>query len=197
MISLFFVDRNPRVIDAIRNKFEGRKSPQVEFHFVCNDIFSVQGVDAYVTAGNSYGIMSGGIDLTFRNIFGIQLQDTIQEKIFFNGLGKLPVGETISIKVKFNNSATHIIYAPIMEKPQNISDTENVRLAFEGILNKSYSLEQNEFKPNFVVACPGLGCLIGQMPLDKMTDQLLSAWEYWQQDVLKNNTNETISKLNV
>lgn len=196
MINLYFVDRNSRVVDAIKEKFSGRGSSEVSFHFINDDIFSIP-ADAYVTAGNSYAIMSGGIDLAFRNMFGTRLQDIIQEEIFFKGEGKLSVGEAISVKTKLNNQATHIIYAPTMEKLQDISNTKNVYFAFSAILDKSYSLSQNEYKSNFVVACPGLGCLTGQMPYDKMADQLLEAWLFWQYDVFKSSKNGTILKSNV
>lgn len=201
MIDLFFIDRNPRVIEAIKKAFEGRKSPQITFHFVCDDIFSLSGVDAYITAGNSYGVMSGGIDLAFRNFFGIRLQDAIQHEIFFhpsivhkNGL---QVGETVWVKTRLNDSITQIVYAPTMQKPEDISETNNVWLSFLAILGTIQHLSTESYKHSYVVACPGLGCLTGRMPYDKMADQMLQAWEYWQKDVYKSTKDETISKINV
>lgn len=77
---------------------------------------------AVVTAGNSYGVMTGGIDCSARNLFGQGVQDQIQDFIM-GRRALISVGEAIGIEVA-HEIAEHVIYAPTMITPQPISDYE-------------------------------------------------------------------------
>lgn len=77
---------------------------------------------AIVTAGNSYGVMTGGIDCSARNLFGQGVQDQIQDYIM-GRRALINVGEAIAVEVN-HEIAEHVIYAPTMITPQQISDYE-------------------------------------------------------------------------
>jgi len=112
--------------------------------------------------------MDGGIDLAVRNMFGVQLQDSVQWVIAHRFNGLLPVGKCIIVPThhrKFPN----LIYAPTMVTPQSIP-AENVYNCFKSILNSvpdDYDID---------IACCGLGSLTGKLPYKVVAETMLSAY---------------------
>ena len=74
-ITLF--DRNPEMYDAWRMAFNG--IPDVAI--INTSLDKLPEHDCLVTAGNSFGAMSGGIDLGVRDYFGYEMQALIQLEI--------------------------------------------------------------------------------------------------------------------
>ena len=113
--------------------------------------------DYLVTAGNSYGIMNGGIDLAIRDYFGVEIQDRVQWGIASLFGGCLPVGESIRVETD-TTVFPNLIYIPTMITPQPIS------------VFSMYSILYNAFRGMFdvdgSVACCGLGCGTGSVPPD-------------------------------
>lgn len=91
----------------------------LEFTIVNCSLSELAPHDAIVTAGNSYGIMNGGIDLAAREMFGIEIQDTIQWGIVQHYGGFLPVGQCITVPIQ-HEKCKDIIYAPTMATPRPI-----------------------------------------------------------------------------
>jgi O-acetyl-ADP-ribose deacetylase (regulator of RNase III) len=52
---------------------------------------------AVVSPANSFGYMDGGIDLAYRNFFGMEIQRRVQAKIRAEHHGELPVGQAIVV----------------------------------------------------------------------------------------------------
>ncbi|MFR3182475.1 MAG: macro domain-containing protein [Clostridia bacterium] len=160
MIILF--DMNKEMCDAWNKDFKD-----------CNDVKvlnikldELHSVDYLVTAGNSYGIMNGGIDLAVRNLFGIQLQDRIQWSIIrkYKKL-YLPVGD--NIVVHGNNKYRNIIYAPTMASPKFISK-DCISKIFLNCL-----LEAKERD----IACCGLGALAGGLSVTTVSQEMKLAYD--------------------
>ena len=99
---------------------EAFKGTDVE---VKNESFANMRATYIVTAGNSYGHMSGGIDLAVRNYFGFRIQDAVQWQIIEQFGGKLPVGN-YTIVDTHDETKPYLVYAPTMEKPQMIDSTD-------------------------------------------------------------------------
>ena len=110
-----------------------------------------------VTAGNSYGIMTGGIDLAVRNYYGYGIQDAIQEILFFNLKHKLDVGSNIIISTK-DIDKPNLVYAATMEYPK-IIDKKVVYKTTYNILKSCYKLDGN-------IAICGLGAGTGKVPAE-------------------------------
>jgi hypothetical protein len=63
-----------------------------------NDRFeNIAEYDCMVSAGNSFGLMDGGVDLAIISYFGIDLMDRVQEYIIREFRGEQPVGTSFII----------------------------------------------------------------------------------------------------
>lgn len=138
MGKVIIFDINPGIIKECKEVFN-----QTNLDIECR-VMSFEDVtaDYVVTAGNSSGIMSGGIDLAVRNDLGIQIQDRIQHEIMYKWHGNLPVGYLVEVpfnKMKIENAKAgllipsfvkvpddqKLLYVPTMDIPKRI-DIEDV-----------------------------------------------------------------------
>jgi O-acetyl-ADP-ribose deacetylase (regulator of RNase III) len=124
-------------------------------------------VDCLVTAGNSFGAMSGGIDLAFREIYGYQLQDIIQLGIMQHAPYGLPVGDTLMVK---GQDCPDIIYAPTMRIPTKARPLD---IAF---VMSAIIVSANEYKYNSI-AIPGLGTGAGELTPEVAADMMLCGYK--------------------
>jgi len=107
---IILFDLNSDICDAWREVFE-----DVDCIQICNcDLSELPDVNCIVTAGNSFGAMSGGIDLAVRDMFGQELQDIIQLEIMKYHPHGMDVGTVLTVKLETVN----IMYAPTMRVPQ-------------------------------------------------------------------------------
>jgi O-acetyl-ADP-ribose deacetylase (regulator of RNase III) len=154
---------------------------KVEF---CNlelrELVDSKKIDIIISPANSYGAMTGGIDIDI-----VKLDSTIQQKVYakvkesnyldMDNECYIPVGTCQQIKV--NHSLTLLI-APTMKHPKDISDTNNVLLAFNAIIifleNAAYHSH------NLVIACPCLGTGCGGMDPELSAKQILNTFKIHQ-----------------
>jgi O-acetyl-ADP-ribose deacetylase (regulator of RNase III) len=145
--------------------------------------------DAIVSPANSYGYMDGGIDLAYRNHFGLGLQTRLQRVLEQSWNGMLPIGEAVIIPTQ-NEAIPHMIAAPTMERPTDVSTTENAYTAMVAALRavKRYNTwaEANSSAGIYRILVPGLCTGIGGMKVDKAGKQMRQAvnealcnWERW------------------
>lgn len=118
-----------------------------------------------VAAGNSFGIMDGGLDEVMRRVHAGDIQALIQGRIAkFYGV-ELPVGCEVSV---FSLDGQHIIYAPTMQIPMEIRWTDNVYRAARAAANRA-RIDGEE-----LLFVPLLGTGAGGMPLMEALEQILS-----------------------
>ena len=145
--------------------------------------------DAIVSPANSYGYMDGRIDLAYRNHFGLGIQTLLQHLIEQNWNGMLPVGEAVIVPTK-NEAIPHLIAAPTMERPKDVSTTENAYVAMVAALRvvKRYNAwaQSNEQGEIHRILVPGLCTGIGGMKVDtaarqmrRAVDEALAEWDTW------------------
>lgn len=82
-----------------------------------------------VAAGNSFGIMDGGLDKAMIDVHGMGLQNRVQEKIAMLYDGELPVGHAVTVPLwddEESENCPKLIYAPTMQVPMLIEHTPNV-----------------------------------------------------------------------
>lgn len=178
---LLLRDQNPDMVMAWLEAF-GEPGP---WSVGSNDILR-QRADALVSPANSYGYMDGGIDLAYRNHFGVGLQNRLQLVIENKWGGYLPVGKAVIVPT-FNDLIPHMIAAPTMERPRDVRDTENAYLALTAALRavrefNGWAVENAE-PPIRRILVPGLATGIGGMDVDtaarqmrRATDKTLSEW---------------------
>lgn len=134
-MKITFFDANIQVCKALSTEFDDFDDITVETSL----LEELKPHDCLVTAGNSYGIMNGGIDLCVREMIGLQFQDILQWFIVEKYNGILPVGCNIVINcdtIKFSK----VIYAPTMVKPSLITPND-ISVVFYNILKTAASLD--------------------------------------------------------
>jgi O-acetyl-ADP-ribose deacetylase (regulator of RNase III) len=107
-----------------------------------------QRTDAIVSPANSYGYMDGGIDLA---------------KSF---AGCLPAGQAVIIPT-LHQRIPHLIVAPTMERPQDVSGIDNAYAAMKAALGAvtefNRRASESHASPIHRILCPGLCTGIGRM----------------------------------
>jgi O-acetyl-ADP-ribose deacetylase (regulator of RNase III) len=160
-VKIFLRDLSEPIIDAWCTVFDDYSDVEIS----CGDILDLK-ADAIISPANSFGFMDGGIDFAYSRYFGWDLQRRLQKLIRDEYYGELPVGNAVILETK-NEEIRHLISAPTMRVPQDISGTLNVYLAFRAALIevKEFNKENNNKIKS--VLCPGLGTLTGAMlPMD-------------------------------
>src|SRR5262249_45896548 len=127
---LLLRDRNPEMAMAWADVF----SDEGPWSVGCDNILRQKG-DAIVSPANSYGYMDGGIDLAYRNHFGLGIQNRLQAYLQKVHNGFLPVGEAVIIQT-MNDRIPLMIAAPTMERPTDVSLTQNAYIAMLAILRR-------------------------------------------------------------
>jgi len=133
-----------------------------------SDILGIK-ADAIVSPANSFGFMDGGIDLHYRNKFGMNSEKLVQKNIDLHYYGELAVGEALSIPLR-NQSFKYLIVAPTMRLPMRVDNTMNPYLSFRAALLKAKYLGIDS------IACPGMGTGTGQACLEMVARQMLVAY---------------------
>jgi hypothetical protein len=91
---LILVDPVPAVCAAWQERFAGL--PHVE---IVNDYFErLPEFDCLVSAANSFGHMSGGVDAAIIRFFGEPLMERVQRRILDEWRGEQPVGTSMIVR---------------------------------------------------------------------------------------------------
>src|SRR5690348_10116816 len=81
--------------------------------------------DRFVTAGNSYGSMTAGIDAAGVRRHGRPLMDRIQPRILDHYLGEQPIG-TAFIEPTGKADYPFVCHSPTMRPPGSINRTDKI-----------------------------------------------------------------------
>ena len=176
---LILVDPVPAVCAAWQERFAGL--PHVE---IVNDYFErLPEFDCLVSAANSFGHMSGGVDAAIIRFFGEPLMERVQRRILDEWRGEQPVGTSMIVPT---GDARHpyLAHTPTMRVPLRITRTDNVYLAMWAMLlavwhhNRDAATSTNEVPPIAIriVACPGLGTATGRVAPDEAARQMALAY---------------------
>lgn len=120
----------------------------------------------FVSPANSLGYMDGGIDYVLsREMFpGLQtrVQSLIRSEGVRNPFGRyyIPVGSAISLRI--GGTPAHLIVAPTMFQPRDVSRTRNAYWSFLAALtlfHKSYGWGWGELTLVATSHCCGYGCM--------------------------------------
>ncbi|RAA28771.1 Appr-1-p processing protein [Burkholderia multivorans] len=161
---------NPNNVNALFSAFNSHfhDLPNVE---VKNDSILANRADAIVSPANSYGWMGGGIDLIYRNEFGMEIQHKVQQAIIDrHNNGELPVGEAVVIPTG-SPMIPYLISAPTMRIPGPVPNTQNAYLAFKAALTEAK-------KAGFEhILCSGLCTQTGRMDPNEAAKQMRQAYD--------------------
>lgn len=134
-------------------------------------------VDALVTAGNAYGVMTAGIDAAVVARFGRGVMATVQRHIVGAFLGEQPVGTAFVLETG-DPKCPWLVHAPTMRVPGSIVGTDAVYRATWGAL---VAIHQHEAmgKGRIARVClPAMGCGFGGMSFDESGRQMAAAWRH-------------------
>lgn len=173
---LFFDDQRSKIDEYTRSFAGFAGSALVEFT-ACDvrDLMQQHpDVSAIVSPANCFGVMDGGIDIFYMQLFpGIQLR--VQKRIESFGitthLGRsiLPVGSAINVET---DGGVTIVCVPTMFLPEDIRGTENVYWATRGLLNLLHLAQSTGV---VAVPCMGTGC--GKLTASESASQVRRAFD--------------------
>lgn len=168
-MELLLVDPDPAVAEALATH-----APEQGVRVQCRRLEDLpEPFDCLVAAGNSFGLMDGGVDLAIRDHYpGVEA--AVQRAILDQHHGELNVGDAVVVPAP--DGSPLIAYAPTMRVPEDIRGTDNVYRAMRAWL---VAVHRDLEAPPQAVACPGLGTGYGRMDPAEAARQMLLAWRTW------------------
>lgn len=157
-MKLILVDKNINICEAWQEEFEYVENVHI-FNGRFEDIpekFPQYLYFVMTAAGNSFGVMGGGIDFAIAKHFP-KLELDVRRKIYNEWNGELNVGSAISIPILSGVGYIALIYTPTMRAPIRINNTENVYLATKATLQIWDSPIFKNHDENSVLVMPGFG----------------------------------------
>jgi O-acetyl-ADP-ribose deacetylase (regulator of RNase III) len=133
--------------------------------------------DCFVTAGNSYGIMTAGIDASVVRYFGVDLMERVQLQIMNEFYGEQPVG-TAFIVPTHHQSIPFVCHAPTMRTPGSIAGTDKVYNATWAALLAALSHNRQSTHKIRTLAFPALGTGFGSVSYDECARQMAAAYRH-------------------
>jgi O-acetyl-ADP-ribose deacetylase (regulator of RNase III) len=173
-IDLWLIHPNAEMCDAFRERFAGLPNVRV----IQTRFENLEPHDCFVTAANSFGMMTAGIDAAVIRLHGPDLMKRIQHRIRNEFLGEQPVGASI-IEPTGNKKYPFIAHSPTMRIPGSIAGTGNVYMATWASLLAVYRHNVlNETTINSVVF-PAMGTGIGNVPFMEAARQMSVAYRHY------------------
>ena len=123
------------------------------------DITQIE-VDAIVNAANSYGYMGGGVAGAIKSVGGSEIETEAVEQ------APIPIGHAV-LTTAGNLKAKHVIHAPTMEQPAQLTDVGRIKEATRAALECA---DINNLKR---IAIPGMGTGVGRVPKDKAAQAMV------------------------
>lgn len=138
--------------------------------------------DCFVTAGNSFGIMTAGIDAAVVHRFGESLMQRVQLRVLNDYFGEQPVG-TAFIIATGDEAIPFVCHAPTMRVPGPIDGTDKVYCATWAALLAIQAHNQSCTKTGdpqiSTAAFPAFGAGFGGVPYDEVARQMAAAWRHF------------------
>lgn len=168
---LILVDPAPALCAAFEQSFRGL--PGVE---IVNGYFEhVPEFDCMVSAANSFGLMSGGVDAAIIRFFGDALQERVARRVLDDYLGEQPVGTSMIVETD-DPAHPFIAHTPTMRIPMPITNTDHVYVAMWAMLLAVRDHNRREARTIGTVACPGLGTATGRVAYPEAARQMALAY---------------------
>jgi O-acetyl-ADP-ribose deacetylase (regulator of RNase III) len=158
--------------------FEERFAGLPRVHFFQGRFENLPTVDAFVTAGNAFGIMTAGIDAAVVAHLGEGIMHRVQEVILDRYFGEQPVGTAFVLETH-DATLPYLVHAPTMRVPGNIEGTTHVYAATWAALLAI--AEHNAHGTSRIdrVAFPAMGTGFGGMPPSEAARQMAIAYRHF------------------
>lgn len=173
-VTLGVVHPDPSVCEVFRARFLGLD----RFEVATGRYADLPPHDAFVTAGNSYGIMTAGIDAAVVDFHGEALMTAVQDRIRNHYLGEQPVGTAFVVPTGTPHRP-FVVHAPTLRLPGSIAGTDHVYTATWAALLAVYRHNVDAERPIRTVFAPALGTGFGAVPFDDSARQMAAAWRHF------------------
>ena len=171
-LELFLVNPDPEMCSAWRAEFD--RLPNVT---VIEGIFEdLDEHDCFVTAANSFAMMTAGIDAAVVEFHGQGLMARLQERVLSEFLGEQPVGTAI-IEPTGTPGYPFVAHAPTMRVPKGIDGTDAVYIATWAALVAIYRHNLTSEIAIESVAMPAMGAGFGYVPYPEVARQMAIAYD--------------------
>lgn len=163
--------------DAVCRAFEARFAGLSGFQAMRGRFEDLPPHDCFVTAGNSYGIMTAGIDAAVVRRFGEEIMQQVQLQIMNEYYGEQPIGTGFVLPTG-DAAIPFLCHAPTMRTPGSIGGTDKVYCATWAALLAV--LAHNRSSPHKIetVAFPAMGAGFGRVPHDEVARQMAAAYRH-------------------
>jgi O-acetyl-ADP-ribose deacetylase (regulator of RNase III) len=172
--SLWLVHPDEAMCEAFRQRFATLPNVRV----IRGRFEDLEPHDAFVTAGNAFGLMSAGIDAAVIRRFGEGLMRRVQHRIMDQFFGEQPVGTAFVVPTK-DPSLPFIVHAPTMRVPGNIDGTDKVYSATWAALLAVQAHNSSSDQKIEVVAMPAMGTGFGGVPFGEAARQMAVAYRHF------------------
>lgn len=172
--ALWLVHPDDAMCEAFRYRFDGLPAVRV----IQARLEDLDPHDCFVTAGNSFGLMSAGIDAAVVRQFGEQIMRTVQHRIMDEYFGEQPIG-TAFIVPTANAAIPYVAHAPTMRVPGSIEGTDKVYNATWAALLAIHMHNRVCEQKIEVVAFPAMGTGFGGVPYGEAARQMAAAYRHY------------------
>lgn len=172
-VSITLCDRSNEMVRAWRSLFVDDAGVRI-----ANENILTVGSDAVVVPANGFGFTDGGIDVVVSGaIFNMGLQDRLRPVIESTYAGELLVGQAL-VMATGHERIRHVVVAPTMRVPEDVSGTVNAFLSMRGALLAVMAHNRSAAAGDQIIslAVPGLGTGVGKMPPERSAYQMWMAY---------------------
>ncbi len=175
---LWLVHPDDAMCEAFRRRFAGFPDVRV----IKTTIENLEPHDCFVTAGNSFGLMTAGIDAAVVRFFGESIMTRVQHRIMDEYFGEQPVG-TALVLATGHPSVRYLAHAPTMRVPGSIEGTDKVYCATWAALLAIHAYNRDcRGEPGIEVAAfPAMGTGFGGMPHGEAARQMAAAYRHYRE----------------
>lgn len=171
--SVWLVHPDAAMCDAFRDRFAGLPGVRV----IRARFEDLDPHDAFVTAGNAFGLMTAGIDAAVVRRFGEALMDRVQHRITDEFLGEQPVGTAFVVPTD-DRDIPFLVHAPTMRVPGNIDGTDKVYAATWAALLAITAHSRTADRTIETAAFPAMGTGFGGVPFAEAARQMAAAYRH-------------------
>ena len=166
LANLWLVHPEEEMCAAFRSRFAGFSNVRV----VRAKLEDLEPHDCLVTAGNSFGMMTAGVDAAAVGIFGEQMMRRVQHRIMDQFFGEQPVG-TAFIEPTGHAAIPFLAHAPTMRMPASIDGTDKVYNATWAALLAIQAHNLVSDQKIETASFPAMGTGFGRVPYERPLDK--------------------------
>ncbi|MFO0866330.1 MAG: macro domain-containing protein [Gemmataceae bacterium] len=171
--ALWLIHPQADMCEAFRSRFAGLPNVRV----IQGRFEELEPHDCFVTAGNSFGIMTAGIDAAVIRRFGADLMERVQHRIMDEYFGEQPIGTAFLMETG-EPRLPYVCHAPTMRVPSDISGTDKVYCATWAALLAVVAHNRTSQHRIGSVAMPAMGTGFGRVPFDEAARQMAAAYRH-------------------